>query len=197
MKVAININEKSRTNRSARSARPARSSWTSTRPDWCSPRRALADQFRRRPRPSGRQSRARPPAQEDAHARRAGPRPRPRRRRSPGTATTASPSTDRGDDDRRNDQPSRRDDRPSSRNYGRDYRNDDRRSDRDDDRPPSTGKQLFGWAKDRDALRWFSDFAATPLPRQIQRLDPRRGRRRDAWYTSRSNRAPVNGNGRR
>ena len=60
-------------------------------------------------------------------------------------------SSDRGDDEpAERDQPSRgRDDRPSSRNYGRDYRNDDRRSDRDDDRPPSTGKQLFGWAKDR------------------------------------------------
>ena len=48
--------------------------------------------------------------------------------------------------------------RPSSRNYGRDYRGDDRRRPATDDQTPRTGRQLFGFAKDRDAIAWFTSW---------------------------------------
>jgi hypothetical protein len=121
------------------------------------------------------------------------------------------PESDRARAGREADQVAARGERRGDATWG--GRGDDRRDDRRNDRggannrrsgfdwtqtnkSPRTGKQLFGFAKDHDALRWFSDYAASEnLPEQFN--DWRPSEVEAAVRAFRGDAAPAsNGNGR-
>jgi hypothetical protein len=94
-------------------------------------------------------------------------------------------------DDRRNSAPPRRDDRERYRDDGGGRRQTN------SDREPRTGKQLFGWANDRDELKWFSSFGKNHrFPPRFNDWDEQHVDDAMRAYHNRRPEASSNGNGR-
>jgi hypothetical protein len=93
--------------------------------------------------------------------------------------------------DRRNASPPRRDDRERYRDDGGGRRQTN------SDREPRTGPQLFGWAKDRDELKWFSAFGKdNRFPAKFNDWDERDVSDAMRAFHGRRSTASSNGNGR-
>ena len=86
------------------------------------------------------------------------PRPAPRMRSEYDDARDTQRQPERRYDERRDEPPARRDERPAQRGSGGGQRSGGNQSWLDVDRVPDRASQLYGYARDLDAMGWFKSW---------------------------------------